>query len=41
MDTTIRIDTTTRDRFNKHGTKGQSSNDLLNDILDKVEVKTK
>lgn len=37
MITTIRIDKTTRDRFNAHGKKGQSSDDLLNEILDKVE----
>ncbi len=40
MITTLRVDSTTRDRFNKYGKKGQSSDDLLNEILDKIEEKT-
>lgn len=35
--TTIRISSETKDRFNAHGKKGQSSDDLLNEILDKKE----
>lgn len=37
MATTIRIEYATRTRFYTHGKKGQSSDDLLNEILDKLE----
>ena len=37
--TSIRLDSTTRDRLTKHGKMHQSYDEVLNEILDKVEKK--
>ena len=38
--TTVRVTTETRSRLNEHGKKGDSHDDIINKILDKVEEKT-
>jgi hypothetical protein len=36
-DTTLKLKMTTRDRLAKHGRKDQSYDDLINELLDKVD----